>query len=134
MVSDGYRQTYHATETIGVPLSTKSLDHHIRDGTSAFPAFRRVPIGVAIDAPSITVFLHKRGGGVERLCWVLASVWEPVGILMEWITHISALGAKEMSNVPFSTASNHHLTLNGRLAAAASRAEELVEVEMTVES
>lgn len=47
-------------------------------------------------------------------------------------THISTLCAKEMSDVPFTTASHHHLALNGRLAAAASRAEELVEIEMAV--
>ncbi len=47
-------------------------------------------------------------------------------------THISTLRAKEMSNVPFTSTSHHHLALDGRLAASASWAEELVEIEMAV--
>lgn len=47
-------------------------------------------------------------------------------------THISTLSTKEVSNMPFTPASHHHLALNGCLAAAAPRAKELVEVEMAV--
>jgi len=47
-------------------------------------------------------------------------------------THISTLSAKEMPNVPFTSASHHYFALDGRLAASASWAEELVEIEMAV--
>jgi hypothetical protein len=68
---------------------------------------------MAVDTPSIPILFHKRSRGIK------------------WI---SALGAEEVTSMPFRTASNDNLALNGRLAALAARGEELVEVEMAVEA
>jgi hypothetical protein len=48
-------------------------------------------------------------------------------------TYISTLGAKEMSGMPLSTASNNDLTFDRRLAALASWTEELVEIQVAIE-
>lgn len=68
---------------------------------------------MAVYTPSIPIFLHKGRCAVK------------------WIT---ALSAEEVAGMPFRTTCHDDFAFNGCLAALASRGEELVEVEMTVEA
>jgi len=94
-----------------MPLRSQSLDNSIRHRLLAFPAFGRVAISVAVDAPCVPVFLNKWCFGVER---------------------IATLRTEKVASVPLRTTSNYYLALNRRFAALAPRTEELVEVEMAI--
>jgi hypothetical protein len=63
--------------------------------------------------PRIPILLHKRRAAIEG---------------------IPTLCAKEVTDVPFSTAGDDNLALDRRFAALAARAEEFVEVEVAVEA
>jgi hypothetical protein len=54
---------------------------------------------MAIHTPSIPIFFYERSGGVKR---------------------IATLGAEEVTSMPFRTARDDDLTLDGRLAALAA--------------
>jgi hypothetical protein len=49
-------------------------------------------------------------------------------------TYIATLGAEEVANMPFSTACHNNFSFDGCLAALAAWAEQLVEIEVAVES
>lgn len=96
-----------------MPIRAQSLHHYIRHRLLALPAFGAVSVRVTAHAPRIPVLLDKRCRAIER---------------------ISTLRTEEVASMPFGTASHDHFTLDWRLAAFASWAEQLVEVEMAVET
>jgi len=110
---EGTKNTHITNKTLIVPLTPQRLEHHIRHGLPATPALGRVAIRVTADTPSIPFLFDKRRRRIER---------------------VSALRAEEMAHVPLGAARDHHLALDGRLAALAARAEELVEVEVAEEA
>jgi len=68
---------------------------------------------MAVYTPCIPVLLHKRRTAIKR---------------------ITALGAEEVASMPLRTTCHNDLTFNRCLATLASRGEELVEVEMAIET
>lgn len=62
--------TYRAAEALLVPLRPQRLDDGVGDGLLALAALCGVAVCVAVDAPSVSVLLHKRGLGVKWL-WFL---------------------------------------------------------------
>ena len=68
---------------------------------------------MATHTPRIPILLDKRRVSLKR---------------------IATLGAEEVADVPLGPTRHHDLALDGRVAALAARAEELVEVEVAVEA
>lgn len=110
---EGERETYHTDKAPNMPLRSECLDNRIRDRFPASLALCTVPVGMAIHTPGIPVLLHKGRRAVKR---------------------ITALGAEKVPGMPFRTTRYNDFAFDGRLAALASRREELVEVEMAVEA
>jgi hypothetical protein len=96
-----------------MPLRTQCLYHRVRNRLSTLSTFGAEAVGMASHTPSVPLLLDKRRRRVKR---------------------ITALSAKEVSNVPLGATSYHDLTLDRRLTAFASGREELVEVEMAIET
>lgn len=49
-------------------------------------------------------------------------------------TYITTFGAEEMTNMPFCSTGYNHFAFDGCLATLASRTEQFVEIQMTIES
>jgi hypothetical protein len=122
-----------------MPLCSKCFDNGVSYRLAALLALSRVAVRVATHTPSIAVFFNKRSGRVKRL----NSIVQMSAIYYLYLarrstrdgsTYIATLCAEEMPRMPLSPASHNHLALNRRLAAFASRAEELVVVEMAIEA
>ena len=96
-----------------MPLRPKRLDNGIGNRFSTPLTLRTVAMRMAIHAPSVSIFLHKRGCGIKR---------------------ITALSAEEMTSMPFRAASDDDLAFDWRFATFATRGEELMEVEVAVEA
>jgi hypothetical protein len=107
------KETYHANKTTLMPLTPKSLHSLLQDHLPTSFALPIEPPRMALHTPRIPIPLHERRLLIER---------------------VAALGAEEMAFMPLPAAGNHDFALDGRLAAAAARGEELMEVEVAVEA
>jgi hypothetical protein len=96
-----------------MPLAPQRLDNGIRNWLSATFTLRTEAVGVTVDTPRISFFLHERGGGVKG---------------------VTALRAEKVTSVPFCTARDDDFTLDGRLTRLAAGGEALVEIEVAVEA
>lgn len=96
-----------------MPIRPQRLNNQIRNRLAALTTLTRVPVRVTAYAPRISVLLHERRCGIER---------------------VATLRAKEVTGMPFCSTSHNDLAFYGRFAALAARAEELVEVEVAVEA
>lgn len=105
--------THRADEAIPMPLKPQGLHHRLRHGLPALPTLGTIPIRMTPHTPRVPVLLHERRAAVEG---------------------IPALRAEEVADVPFGAAGDDDFALDGRFAALAARAEELVEVEVAVEA
>lgn len=124
-----------ADKALVVPLAAQGRDDDVVENRLLAPhAASCCPTGVAAETPCESVFLHEGGFLCEGLYIVLVLVQHFNRFLFKRKTYITTFGAEEMTNVPFGATCNHNFALDRRLAALASRAEQLVKIQMAVES
>lgn len=120
-----------------VPLTTNCADDNlVHDMLLAAQTTGCGTARVAVETPCEAVFLDKRSLGIEglyeeKIVSCLACGSGSIG--KEIHTYITALCAEEVADMPFGTACYYHFSFNGSLAALATGAEQLVEIQVAVE-
>ena len=118
-----------------VPLAANCADDNlIHDMLLAAQTTWCSTARVAVEAPCEAVFLDKGSLGIEGLYEEKLSVVIAYRIIRKGVqTYITTLCAEEVADMPFGTTCHYHFSFDGGLAALATGAEHLVEIQVAIE-
>lgn len=124
-----------AIEAAIVPLAADGSDDHIiQDMLLTAQATGCRAAGMTFETPCEAVFFNEGGLRVEGLYSKarISKGYQQKKIVED--TYITAFRTEEVTDVPFRATGNYHFALDRGLAALAAGTEELVEVQVTVET